>query len=268
MDAPMAPIAPQQANNHYHDYEFSDIDEITVRQLNEDIMAYNYDLEYCRAQLEEAADLNPQETRTLQLRVLDLGHQIRHCKHRIETIVAQTRKHPAFRMPHAHGAMAPLTANPTNGKQARNVSGGPGMRAGTSSGVAVAMTGKRRVEDDDDEGGGAKRAKMASSPDVDMLAGAFDDGVNTMLQRLGFWKCRLCYAPKYLLAGAGRSPAAPCKWPLKDISKMITHFTEMHSEHTPAERCRELGAALAQNRTCSFPHSSRFPVFSPLFDSS
>jgi hypothetical protein len=38
---------------------------------------------------------------------------------------------------------------------------------------------------------------------------------------------------------------------------MITHFTEMHAEHTPAERCAELGAALVQNRAY-FPTSPHF----------
>ncbi|KAK1753030.1 hypothetical protein QBC47DRAFT_387577 [Echria macrotheca] len=70
----------------------------------------------------------------------------------------------------------------------------------------------------------------------------------TALQRLGFWQCRLCETRKYLEAGAGRTPAAPCKWPLKDVSKMITHFTDMHLEHSAAERCVELGTALNRNR--------------------
>jgi hypothetical protein len=250
---PPVPTRPA-ARDQYPDYEFSDLDEITVRQLNEDILAYRYDLDYCQAQLEEA-DLNPQETRTLQLRTLDLGHQLRHCAHRIETIKAQTRKQN-FRP--RYGTMATV-GYPVNGasgsaRQARAVSGGgydvgiplPGKRiAAAAAASAFAVGGKRPALDE--EQGSAKRAKMAS-PDFDATGGGLDEGVNTALQRLGFWKCRLCSAPKYLLAGAGRSPAAPCKWPLKDISKMITHFTEMHSEHSPPERCTELGAALAQNR--------------------
>jgi hypothetical protein len=138
----------------------------------------------------------------------------------------------------------------------------PGKRiAATAASSAFAVGGKRPALDE--EQGSAKRAKMAS-PDFDMTGGGLDEGVNTALQRLGFWKCRLCSAPKYLLAGAGRSPAAPCKWPLKDISKMITHFTEMHSEHSPPERCTELGAALAQNR--EYPPrgvKSRFSLYTP-----
>ncbi|KAL2019918.1 hypothetical protein VTK56DRAFT_9010 [Thermocarpiscus australiensis] len=240
-----------------YDYEFADLDEITVRQLNEDILAYEYDHDYCKAQLEEA-DLTPQETRTLQLRILDLQHQIRYCKHRIETIRVQTRKpylHPSY------GAMAGLTINrnsgtnggggSSSGKQYRSAGGGLGdvlLGRRTAATPAAATPGSLKRPAQDEDGGEPKRFK-AGSPDFDMMGGGSDDGgVNTALQRLGFWKCRLCSAPKYLLAGSGRSPAAPCKWPLKDISKMITHFTEMHGEHTPAERCVELGAALSQNR--------------------
>lgn len=240
-----------------YDYEFSDLDEITMRQLNEDILAYNYDLDYCRAQLEEA-DLTPQETRTLQLRTLDLGHQIRHCKHRIELIKAQSRKQ-TFRP--SYGAMLPLTASSGSGRQPRNDGSGlgDGLAGKRTSSASAAGTGKRPMQNGSDVRG-AKRMKAASSPDQQAAGGGLDEGVNTALQRLGFWKCRLCSAPKYLLAGAGRSPAAPCKWPLKDISKMITHFTEMHGEHTPEERCAELGAALSQNRTCFFS----FPSIPPL----
>ncbi|KAJ2979571.1 hypothetical protein NUW58_g7165 [Xylaria curta] len=68
------------------------------------------------------------------------------------------------------------------------------------------------------------------------------------LQRLGYWDCRLCRSRKYLEAGSNRVPSAPCKWPLKDISKMINHYLDLHTEHTPKERCSELGDALARNR--------------------
>ncbi|SPQ24826.1 4d97ab5c-d0ac-4a16-8be1-167ba92b1c21 [Thermothielavioides terrestris] len=258
---------PSAANNrppgrdYYHEYEFSDLDAITIRQLNEDICAYNYDLDYCKAQLEDA-DLTPQETRTLQLRTLDLGHQIRHCKHRIQTIEAQTRKKRPYPVAHtfrtAHRSSTDPTAAYAAGNGVPSTSSPPHATAGGSLGSELGpgrrgtASGKRQPADED--GGSAKRVKMAS-PESDVLGPGGGEGgpgggggVNTALQRLGFWKCRLCSAPKYLLAGAGRTPAAPCKWPLKDISKMITHFTEMHAEHTPAERCAELGAALVQNR--------------------
>jgi hypothetical protein len=259
---PMAAQPPSR--DYYHEYEFSDLDEITVRQLNEDILAYRYDLEYCTAQLEEA-DLTPQEMRTLQLRTLDLGHQIRHCTHRIETIKAQSRKH-TFRRPQGTMGSAAYPVNGANGggRQPQNPNGGHGagsLPVRHMAATPTLATSKRPMLDEDQ--GSGKRAKMAS-PDFDMIGGGLEEGVNTALQRLGFWKCRLCSAPKYLLAGAGRSPAAPCKWPLKDISKMITHFTEMHGEHSPSERCVELGAALAQNRTyLTFPIHSQLSLLPP-----
>ncbi|AEO60032.1 hypothetical protein MYCTH_108627 [Thermothelomyces thermophilus ATCC 42464] len=254
----VAPAASQEAagttasgRDYYHEYEFSDLDEITVRQLNEDILAYRYDLEYCKSQLEEA-DLTPQEMRTLQLRTLDLGHQLRHCKHRIEIIKAQSRKRPS-RAAHGNAGAVSYSTGSTTGPSARQHRADSGMlpaRRVASTPSQAAGSSKRPAAGsaDEESGGGVKRAKMAS-PDSDVAGPGTDDGsVNTSLQRLGFWKCRLCSAPKYLLAGSGRSPAAPCKWPLKDISKMITHFTEMHGEHTPSERCVELGAALSHNR--------------------
>ncbi|KAL2176571.1 uncharacterized protein P884DRAFT_225467 [Thermothelomyces heterothallicus CBS 202.75] len=250
--SPEAAGTTASGRDYYHEYEFSDLDEITVRQLNEDILAYRYDLEYCKSQLEEA-DLTPQEMRTLQLRTLDLGHQLRHCKHRIEIIKAQSRKRPS-RAAHGNaGAMSYSTGSTTGpGARQHRADGGklPARRVASTPSQAAGSSSKRPAAGsaDEESGGGVKRAKMAS-PDSDVSGPGVDDGsVNTSLQRLGFWKCRLCSAPKYLLAGSGRSPAAPCKWPLKDISKMITHFTEMHGEHTPSERCVELGAALSHNR--------------------
>ncbi|CCC14956.1 hypothetical protein SMACR_09167 [Sordaria macrospora] len=283
----------------------NNLEEIQLRQFQEDIDAYQHDLAYCTATL-DLPDLTPQETRTFQLRQLDLGHQIRHCQHRIENLQVQLRRQGI-----------PFT----------NYGASSGGRAYTASLLAGSgqVAGMKRVrgpsDDDEDDNGGkttggsAKKAKL--TPDEPQLLDADGDEMmatgsreadgggspngnnssgnsphrlpygtpgtwefnipvhpsyphqhhqngnaanspqpyvdeenqqNTALQRLGYWKCRLCSAPKYLLAGTGRSPAAPCKWPLKDISKMITHFTEMHTEHSPAERCSELGYALAKNR--------------------
>ncbi|EGS22164.1 uncharacterized protein CTHT_0016810 [Thermochaetoides thermophila DSM 1495] len=239
-----------------YDYQFSDLDEITIRQLKEDILAYEYDLDYCKSQLHED-DLTPQEMRTLQLRILDLGHQIRHCKHRIETIQAQARR--SVWRPGGYAAFPSSSINyGLNGtsKPGRKPAAGTTAVLPTRPAVidsaaqpTTISTGKRSSEDDASETS-TKRMKSSPSPEPEryLRRGSSQEGVNTALQRLGFWKCRLCSAPKYLLAGNPRSPAAPCKWPLKDISKMITHFTEMHGEHTPAERCAELGAALRQNR--------------------
>lgn len=35
---------------------------------------------------------------------------------------------------------------------------------------------------------------------------------------------------------------------------MINHFLDLHTEHTPKERCSELGDALARNRKYLSPH--------------
>lgn len=66
--------------------------------------------------------------------------------------------------------------------------------------------------------------------------------------RLGHWMCTLCTSQKYLQHPAPKQPSEPSSWPLRDISKMITHLTRMHAEHNNAERCMELGNALAGNR--------------------
>lgn len=102
------------------------------------------------------------------------------------------------------------------------------------------------------------RSSARSSPAPSVVAPLeFDENGEPLghfdLTRLGFWECRLCKSQKYMLAGAGRQPSAPGKWPLKDIAKMITHYTELHGEHNSFERCMELGAALNVNRelTCT-----------------
>ncbi len=289
-------------------FEGGNLDEITLKQLSEDISAYLYDLDFCRAQLDEH-DLTPQETRTLQLRTLDLGHQIRHCQHRIEALRVQMRGRPLRAgygggLTAASGSSSLVKASnyyPTNTAAATAVNGGststtaaagnkasgkkivvvhslsnndtPTTATNSNSNGNSNSNNKRALQNDEPASGPwAKRSKAephsqspsyAHSPQNnhnhhnetgnDSFAadesGVFDiDNSNTELTRLGYWKCRLCESPKFLLAGSGRTPAAPCKWPLKDISKMITHFTEMHAEHSPAERCSELGSALAKNR--------------------
>lgn len=65
--------------------------------------------------------------------------------------------------------------------------------------------------------------------------------------RLGHWMCTLCTSQKYLKHPSPKQPAEPSSWALRDISKIVTHFTRMHTEHTDAERCQELGNALGYN---------------------
>ncbi|KAI0123750.1 hypothetical protein BJ170DRAFT_93458 [Xylariales sp. AK1849] len=195
-------------------YETStDLNQITRRQLNEDVSAYRYDLDFCTDQLQNS-DLTAHETRTIQLRILDLGHQIRHCQHRMELIDFQTRQPSANGRPMFHFDSAPKRH---------------------STGTAPAPAKKPRL------------SKVKPSDDnEDTIEVDLQDG--SALQRLGYWMCHLCTASKYLSAGTSRVPSAPCKWPLRDISKMLNHYLDMHTEHDPEERCQELGAALDSNR--------------------
>jgi hypothetical protein len=224
------------------------LQEITVRQLHEDIGAYKYDLEFCNRQLNDpGVDLTPPEMRTFQIRVLDLGHQIRHCQHRIETIQFEmqqqqqamqngTASSPSGFSPITAGAMsAPSSATSANGLPRRAVPDTPTLSPPSSI--------KRRRTGN---GVGAAAAAGSSGSMMDDIEDTSNNG--TAVQRLGFWKCRLCTSEKYLTAGPGKQPSAPCKWPLRDVAKMIAHFLELHTEHTPAERCVELGAALDKNR--------------------
>lgn len=66
------------------------IDQLVIQQLREDLEAYRYDLDFARSQLEpaNAANITPAETRTFQLRILDLGHQMRMLNHRIQLMQA------------------------------------------------------------------------------------------------------------------------------------------------------------------------------------
>lgn len=66
-------------------------------------------------------------------------------------------------------------------------------------------------------------------------------------QRLGHWMCTLCTSQKYLQHPAPKQPSEPSSWPLRDVSKIVTHYTRMHTEHNRMERCMELGTALQAN---------------------
>lgn len=229
-------------------YENPNLDEITLRQLDEDVVAYSHDLSFCQEQLVQE-DLTPQETRTFQIRILDLNHQIRHCKHRCEILRAQMRHKRGSFWGNPNGVTLGVS---TMGHAAPDST--PNSSHKRSSSVAPASRGAKSNS--------RKRVKTSSSPppqdsesnvyrhrgDHDLYAEGGPPGPITNLQRLGHWHCRLCRADKYLLVEGSRVPAAPCKWPLKDVAKMIAHFTEMHTEHRPDERCVELGEALRQNR--------------------
>ncbi|KAI0458896.1 hypothetical protein F5B21DRAFT_458107 [Xylaria acuta] len=231
-------------------YEDSDLNSITRSQMYHDLIAYRYDLEFCQTQLTTQEDLSPQELRTLQIRILDCAHNIRHCKHRIQVLDAQARLGIA---PYTNGAFggagSGAGAYRSTGKYKR-------QRIGKSESDEVDGTGNDNsdarnavaVGEADADADGADDSIVAAGTDAYITMRASPGAPTHSLQRLGYWDCRLCRSRKYLEAGSNRVPSAPCKWPLKDISKMINHFLDLHTEHTPQERCNELGDALARNR--------------------
>jgi hypothetical protein len=304
------------------------IDDLYVRQLYEDIEAYKHDLDYCDGCLAQP-DLTPQESRTLQLRRLDLGHHLRHCRHRIDVLEAQRTQGmtpmsalpagmhgmpmampvvgPPTSIATAQGSMtsgrriamappqgifhtrkrsasslfgSPVTQKRKAGKRGKSNSAAPEETsadgASNSREPSVTFLGDQEVNDENVAPTGDEtsinvanlprpspptpaktRLKTAVSinsftPVNSATHGATYETANPedRLQRCGSWRCRLCLSKKYLAAGPGRVPAQPVKWELHDISKMITHFTQMHVEHEPNERCKELGDALDRNREC------------------
>lgn len=66
------------------------IDGLIIQQLLEDLEAYRYDYQFCRSQLENdnVHSISPAEQRTFQLRLLDLGHQMRMLNHRVQLMQA------------------------------------------------------------------------------------------------------------------------------------------------------------------------------------
>lgn len=240
-------------DQHSVNYESSiDLNQITRRQLEEDILAYRYDLESCRHQL-AAPDLTPQEARAVQLRVLDMGHQIRHCQHRLEMIDAQARQSAMSASHHTGKRQQMFSFDPAPTKrqsseiQQSSMSGGGGSSGAKRQRLSSKPSHKQLPPVSGHNGIAHSDDNNEDTIEVDVTP-SFNGGGERAVQRLGFWKCRLCTSNKYLSAGSSRVPSAPCKWPLKDISKMLNHFLDMHTEHTAEERCMELGDALDQNR--------------------
>ncbi|RYP47289.1 hypothetical protein DL768_006630 [Monosporascus sp. mg162] len=213
-------------------YENSgDMNSITRRQMQEDMSAYRYDIEFCRAMLARP-DISPQETRSLHVRLLDCSHHVRHCQHRIELIDAQSR----LGLNAASGYRAPQQHHHHYQQQlhrSQSTVGTPGPNG---------VTKRKRPATAETEEEDTAAAAAAEGDSIDVATS------NSSIQRLGFWKCRLCMSQKYLNAGPNRVPSEPSKWPLRDVSKMLNHYLDLHTEHTPEERCKELGAALAQNQ--------------------
>lgn len=184
-------------------YEDSDLNFITRSQMNQDLIAYRYDLEFCQTQLTTQPDLSPQEIRTLQIRILDCGHNIRHCKHRIEILDAQARLGLA---PYSHtgpyrsgGTAAPVGKH----KRQRIKKSENGEFDGTvnHNGDLTAAAGEADADADADD------SIVAAVTDADSTASP--GAPTTSFQRLGYWDCRLCKSRKYLEAGSKRVPSAP-----------------------------------------------------------
>ncbi len=203
--------------------ENTDMEMLTFKHLKEDIVAYEHDLELCAKHLAEQ-DLTRPEERTLEIRILDLGHQLRYAQHRIE----------ALRLPHH--------------QPAREMGTRRGSAFSSGSDYKPQAAAKRSAADDGPVMAKRPRAEVAAEAVDERGEDSSQNWDASTIKRLGFWQCRLCTSEKYKLAGEGRLPSAPCKWPLRDIAKMMTHFFDMHREHEPQERCMELGNALDINR--------------------
>ncbi|KAF3763446.1 hypothetical protein M406DRAFT_331964 [Cryphonectria parasitica EP155] len=399
-----------------------DIDQLVIRQLTEDLSAYRYDLDFCRAQLDPdmVGGITPHEVRTFQLRILDLGHQMRMLQHRIQLmqagmnnarhVASMTGKAGTMTASAYYGAWPPGTNsqpdvyNGGGAAAARGQYGGgtpissiqsstagyggypdgpqerrgpgrpPGSKNrprpfgeftpsssltanGSAKAAALASAGAKRMlpdeirvatpdrdastpgvdgratseipaakrprhdvrvgsplshttEDDNAAPTISKLYKTSSAAGKSTLKNTAEDeredssasagpsiavGSNTKktntflaanstatpstpvekpsaahprvtsppssspavagsgprgdtFQRLGHWMCTLCTSQKYLQQPAPKQPSEPSSWPLRDISKMVTHLTRMHTEHSNTERCMELGSALDQNR--------------------
>ncbi|KAI0150499.1 hypothetical protein GGR57DRAFT_504159 [Xylariaceae sp. FL1272] len=248
-----------------------DLNAISRLQIEQDLLAYRYDLNFCETQMKGNEDLTPEDVRKLQLRILDCSHSIRHCKHRLQTSDAQRRANgygagPAVVMGYA-GRRNTSTGRPRQIKK-RKIDHVAGGSSEAEEGVANGDdTGNANGDAKEDANGDANRdagnttlsgeadaetSKLGGADDSIVIADNGEDaslaGPAESLQRLGFWNCRLCQSRKYAEAGFNKVPSAPSKWPLKDIAKMCNHFLSLHTEHTPEERCIELGDALARNR--------------------
>ena len=230
---------------------------LLLRHMQDDLNAYGYDRDYCSQQLLEEQTLTPQEARTLRLRVFDLNHQMRLTQHKIEVLNALSVLDGAAQNPETviNSLNALTQPSPANGGRLLGAGApeNPGLsllHQATQASPAPTPAKRPSKSVDSPNGHAMKRARkeVPASPPADG-----NGEVGTTVQRLGHWKCRLCTSAKYVEAPQPKQPSAACKWALRDVAKMITHFTDMHGEHTPAERCQELGDALNSNREFSRP---------------
>lgn len=220
------------------------LEDLKHQHLSENIIAYQQDLRYCIEQLDDP-DLTPQETRTIQVRKFDLAHQIRHCAHQIQVILFQPPNITPSVIPSSNKRKAAKQATPAEAKSVPSAKRIKITVAPSPSKGAFNTPGPSKANGTSAIALGSPQPDEDATPESDTEVEA--QVSNTSLQRLGYWNCRLCTSEKFFNAGKGRKPSEPCKWPLKDISKMINHFLATHGEHDPHERCAELGDALEQN---------------------
>lgn len=192
-------------------YEDCDPNSIMRCQMQQDIIAYRYDLEFCQTQLTAQPDLTPQEIRTLQVRILDCAHNIRHCRHRIQTLDVQSAASGA-RPVNYRSEETPHYPMKNKKRRLRHSDGGEGEGEGEgeSSLVIAGGNGEAEAEADGADADGADDSIVAAGTGADSKR--FSPGANDLhehgIQRLGYWDCRLCKSRKYLEAGPNRVPSA------------------------------------------------------------
>lgn len=264
-----------------------DLEEITYRQLGEDIEAYLADLDFCQSQLSlgKEKDVTPQEARALQLRVLDLNHQVRNCEHRREIMEKQrlisggrsfnsrvpASGPPCSTWPETSSGGRSVSGStlkrtlPSNAAEQNNCDIGARKRTRAQSEVSVQDTISMHSQDQENAGENGHsptrdasdieivqysgRHNVVTSPERQLFGAAEGNHPGTKIQRLGLWYCQLCVSEKYMYAGPNRVPSNPSK-EIKDMGKLMTHYFDLHKEHTPEERLYALGEALQKNRKC------------------
>ncbi|KAI0432460.1 hypothetical protein F5Y09DRAFT_301859 [Xylaria sp. FL1042] len=190
-------------------YEDSDLNAITRSQMNQDLIAYRYDLDFCQSQLTTQPDLSPQEIRTLQIRILDCGHNIRHCKHRIRMLDAQVRL-----------GVAPYSSPFKSSGAGAYRSGGTAALAGKHKRQRIRKSETGEFDSTGNDNSELMGVVGGGDTDLNVDVDADGDGSDVRitaspgapthtLQRLGYWDCRLCRSRKYLEAGPNRVPSAP-----------------------------------------------------------
>ena len=248
--------APHAEMEEIWQVERGSLTELLIQQMTDDMNAYEYDRDYCSEQLKKEDSLSGQEVRSLRIRMLDLGHHIRATKHKLDLLKHFSKYRQEESVPTLINSINAISSfSPINGATNRlsinNAAAAPPdvSLIHQATAMSTPVLGKRGRKSDVIESAGHSGAPLVKKgKHATIKLSDFDEDSGTTVQRLGFWKCRLCTSPKYLASPPGRQPSAPCKWPLRDIAKMMVHFSVMHQEHTARERCMELGDALNSNR--------------------